>query len=89
MAIHVVRHMQAMPVNDGRLGQAVDEVDAHALATAHADDGRQHRGVERACRATQQTAAVAPDPGLGTGSDGNVVGHRMQFDMDIDAGAVP
>jgi hypothetical protein len=54
VTVHGLGHMQAMPMDDGRLGQAVDQVDADALAATHADDGRQHRRIQHAGVAAQQ-----------------------------------
>ena len=86
VAVHIVGHMQAMPMNDGRLRQAVDQVDAQALAAAHADGGPEigaGRRIERTRISAQQLAPVAPHPREGPGPNGNLVRDCLQFDVDI------
>ncbi len=37
MAVHLCRHMQAMPMDDALLGNLIGEVDAHPLSSLQMD----------------------------------------------------
>ena len=38
MAIHLLGNVQPVPVNDCRFGQPIDQINAHTLTLAHAND---------------------------------------------------
>ena len=66
MAVHQHRHMQAVPMGDGRLGQPVAQTDAYLLALLEAHERakigiRQRR--QRILGAFQQIRGVAPHAG--------------------------
>src|SRR5690606_20633497 len=87
--VHRVWDMQAVPVNDRRLGQLVEQVYAHALAPPHPDDWPEVRGIGRLQRpraASQYFAPVAPYAGRCACTKGDIFLHRAQLDVDIDAG---
>ena len=69
-AVHLVRHAQAVPVNRGRLGQGVLEVDDDAVTELGANHRSRHRAV------------VRPRRRLEARHDFDVLDARLELDLE-------
>ena len=92
VAVHGLGHQHAVPVHHTGLGQLVDEMDAHAHAAAHPDDGAQvavGQCGDRTGIALDHLGVVAPDPRGRPTENAYLVGRGAQRQLKIgdEAGA--
>ena len=85
MAVGLGRDVQAVPMDDRRLGQVVDEVNPDSLAGLEAEQRSQvavGQGLHDGLGAAEHAGLVAPDPRGRPWQDADRGWRRTQFDLD-------